>query len=109
MSIPDFTLLIGDGWTETGSEFDVRGLRGLLFEATSVWRCCPSDGSMRDVTEDEAHEWFAGMPDPWHPVPPMYEPFIESDIHDARERLEDPQGIASKADDDLKLEREYRK
>lgn len=107
MSTPDdFTLLIGDGWAESGSAFE---LRGFIFEATSVWRCCPSDGIMRDVTEDEAHEWFEHMPDPWHPVPPMFEPFIESDIQKAKERLEDPQGLASKADDDLKLEREYRK
>lgn len=95
---PDFWLILGDDITERVT--DHAEITGWLFEAESVWKCCPSDGTMRDVTEDEAHAWWEATNEPYDPVPPMFKQFLEDEIQTARERREDPDGELSKADRD---------
>jgi hypothetical protein len=71
-SQPDFYLLAVVGeWSVATSELD-EVWTAIGDEPELILRCCPSDGIMRDATEDLAIAWCASHAPGWDKLPVVF-------------------------------------
>lgn len=72
------------------------------YGAVAIFKCCPDDGVMRDVTEDCALAWFENwtVHDGLKRIPDMFLSHLESLAQDRMNAAFDPKGEMTRADDE---------
>jgi hypothetical protein len=100
--LADFLLAICDGEQRGISKEKLLSDLGEAFQhddAISIMECCPSEGTMRDVTEDLANAWWERWGGPYEAVPAVFAQFLEDSAQDEHDAAEDPNGVWQRADD----------